>query len=111
MNKVEIAGTFDKEPTIRSIDRPTGSTELATASLTFTATRGDKEVKMWIDVEAVGKKAHELQDIPLNIPVKVTGALERAAWKDKQTEEWRSKHFIRYEDAEYAPVPESDIPF
>jgi hypothetical protein len=111
LNRIEIAGVFDKEPTIRSIDRPTGSTELATASLTFTAQRGDKEVKMWVDIEAVGKKALELQDVPLNVPVKVTGALERAAWKDKQTEEWRSKHFIRYEDAEYAAVPESDIPF
>lgn len=112
MNKVEIAGIFDKEPVIRTIDRPTGSTELATASLTFTAQRGEREVKMWIDVEAVGKKALELQDIPLNAEIKVTGRLERAAWKDKNTDEWRSKHFIAYEDSEYAaPATNDDLPF
>lgn len=112
MNKVEISGIIDKEPVFRTIDRPTGSTELVTASLTFTMQRGEREVKGWIDVEAVGKKALELQDIPLNAAVTVTGRLERAAWKDKNTDEWHSKHFIAYEDAEYA-VPETndDLPF
>lgn len=111
MNKVEITGIIDKDPMFRNIDRPTGSTELVTASLSFTAQRGEREVKMWIDVEAVGKKAMELQDVPLHAPVTITGQLERAAWQDKNTGDWRSKHFIRYEDAEYAAPPESDIPF
>lgn len=115
MNQIKITGTFDREANLRSIDRPTGSTELATNSLTFTAMRGDKEVKMWIDVEAVGKKAMELCDCPQNVAVTVSGRLERAAWQDKETGEWKGKHFIRYEDAEYAVVddapPADDYPF
>lgn len=111
-NRIEIAGIIDKEPFVRTIDRPTGSTELATVSLTFPMARGDKEVKGWIAVEAVGKKALELQDIPRNVAVKITGRLERAAWKDKNTDEWKSKHFIAYEDSEYeVSEPNDDLPF
>lgn len=102
MNEVTLSGMFDRAPESKSIDRPTGTVELSVGSLNYTAKRGDKEIKMWIDVEAVGQKAFELADIPLNAEVTVKGRLERAAWQDKQTGEWRSKHFIRYEDSEYA---------
>jgi hypothetical protein len=119
MNEVKLTGVFDRAPDLKSIDRPSGTVELAVGSLNYTAKRGDKDVKMWIDVEAVGKKSFELSDIPLNASVTVTGTLERAAWQDKQTGEWRSKHFIRFVDAEYAvePAPavseptQEDIPF
>jgi hypothetical protein len=117
VNEIKISGVFDRTPEAKSIDRPTGTIELAVGSLNYTAQRGDKEVKMWIDVEAVGKKSFELSDIPLNAPVTVTGQLERAAWQDKQTGEWRSKHFIRFTDAEYSEAPavaeptQEDIPF
>jgi hypothetical protein len=116
MNTVTITGQFDRQPEVRSIDRPTGAIDLATGSLNFTAKRGEKDVKMWIDVEAVGKKSFELSDCPLNVELTITGSLERAAWQDKQTGEWRSKHFIRFTDAEYAVAASSeptqeDIPF
>lgn len=117
MNEIKITGVFDRDFEQRSINRPTGEIELTTGSLNFTAKRGDKEVKMWIDVEAVGNKAFELYDVPLHEQVTVTGRLERAAWQDKQSGEWKSKHFIRYEDAEYAEkatagqTTTDDIPF
>jgi single-stranded DNA-binding protein len=119
MNEVKISGVFDRAPETKSIDRPTGTVELSVGSLNYMAKRGDKEIKMWIDVEAVGQKAFDLADIPLNADVTITGRIERAAWQDKQTGEWRSKHFIRYEDSEYAaavataPATEilDDIPF
>ena len=114
MNETKISGTFDRAPELTSIDRPTGSTELAKASLNFYSKRGDKDVKMWVDVEAVGKKAFELADVPLNVEVTVSGRLERAAWQDKESGDWRSKHFIRYSDAEYAAgasTTTDDLPF
>lgn len=117
MNEIVITGQFDRQPDQRSIERPSGAMELTRASLNFTSMRGEKEIKMWVDVEAVGKKAYELSDIPQNVDVTIKGRLERAAWQDKETGEWRSKHFIRYEDAEYAtgaasqPAPMDDIPF
>lgn len=116
MNEVKITGMFDREFDNRSIKRELRDIDLTTGSLNFTAMRGDKEVKMWIDVEAVGSKAHDLSGVPLNMEVTVTGTLERAAWQDKQTGDWRSKHFIKFEDAQYQ-APEAvahqddDIPF
>lgn len=116
MNEINIKGQFDRAPDQRTIDRPTGSVELTRASLNFFSKRGDKDIRMWVDVEAVGNKAHELASIPLNTDVTITGRLERAAWQDKETEEWRSKHFIRYESsqhegAEKAAKDYDDIPF
>lgn len=113
MNEIKISGTFDRAPELTNIDRPTGSTDLAKASLNFYSKRGDKDVKMWVDIEAVGKKAFELADVPLNVEVTVTGRLERAAWQDKTSGDWKSKHFVRYTDSEYAAgdTPSDDIPF
>jgi single-stranded DNA-binding protein len=116
MNELTITGQFDREPDQRTIDRPTGAIELTRASLNFLAKRGDKDIKMWIDVEAVGNKAHELASVPLNTDVTIKGRIERAAWQDKQTGEWRAKHFIRYESAEHSGAEKAsedydDIPF
>lgn len=116
MNEVTITGVFDREFDLKQIKRATKDIDLTTGSLNFTAQRGDKEVKMWIDVEAVGSKAHDLAGVPLNMEVTVTGTLERAAWQDKQTGDWRSKHFIRFADAQYqapaaAVAADDDIPF
>ena len=113
MNEITITGIFDREFDLKTIKRATKDIDLTTGSLNFMVERGDKEVKMWIDVEAVGSKAHDLAAVPQNLEVKVTGRLERAAWQDKQTGEWRSKHFIRFQDAQYqAPeVVQDDIPF
>lgn len=109
MNEVTITGVFDREFDLKQIKRATKDLDLTTGSLNFVTQRGDKEVKMWIDVEAVGSKAHDLAGVPLNMEVTVTGRLERAAWQDKQTGDWRSKHFIRFEDAQYQ-APESAVP-
>lgn len=117
MNEITITGQFDRQPDQRTIERPNGAMELTRASLNFSTMRGDKEVKMWVDIEAVGKKAYELADVPQNVDVTIKGRLERAAWQDKQSGDWQSKHFIRYEDAEFAagstPTQDSmdDIPF
>lgn len=114
MNEVTITGKFDRDFDLKTITRANKDLELTTGSLNFMVERGDKEVKMWIDVEAVGNKAHDLASVPLNMEVTITGRLERAAWQDKQTNEWRSKHFIRFADAQYqAPeaVEQDDIPF
>lgn len=115
MNEITIQGHFDREPHIQTIERPTGPLDLTRISLNFTSKRGDKDVNMWIDVEAVGDKAHDLSLIPQNIPVTIKGRLERAAWQDKNTNEWKSKHFIRFESAEYDKAEASndidDLPF
>ena len=116
MNEVKIQGHFDREPHVQTIERPSGPLDLTRMSLNFTSKRGDKEVNMWIDVEAVGEKAHDLSIVPQNVPVTIVGRLERAAWQDKQTGEWRSKHFIRFNTAEYeqsgqAADPLDDLPF
>ena len=99
---------------MKTIDRPTGSTELCVANLTFYARRGQEDKRMWIDVEAVGKKAFELGDIPAGAELTITGALERAAWKNKQTDDWEHRHFIRFISAEVAGVsapPDNPLPF
>ena len=116
MNEVKIQRHFDREPNVQTIERPTGPLELTRVSLNFTSKRGDKDVNMWIDVEAVGDKSHDLALIPQNIPVTITGRLERAAWQDKNSGEWKSKHFIRFMSAEYekaatAADPLDDLPF
>lgn len=116
MNEITITGQFDREPDQRTIDRPTGSVELTRASLNFFSKRGDKDIRMWVDVEAVGNKAHDLASVPQNTDVTIKGRLERAAWQDKQTGDWKSKHFIRYEGSEHsgakeAPSDYDDIPF
>ena len=114
MNEIKISGMFEKEPEMKTIDRPTGSTELCVANLTFYARRGQEDKRMWIDVEAVGKKAFELGDIPAGAELTITGALERAAWKNKQTDDWEHRHFIRFISAEVAGVsapPDNPLPF
>lgn len=114
MNEWKIEGTFDRPPEMRTIDRPAESIELCTASINYTTKRGNREVKQWFPVEATGKKAFELADAPLNLPVRITGSIERAAWKDKATDEWREKFFCRFQSIEYLaeqPAGDDEYPF
>jgi len=116
VNEIKIAGHFDREPYVQTIERQSGPLDLTRVSLNFTSKRGDKEVNMWIDVEAVGDKARDLAIIPQNVPVTITGRLERAAWQDKNSGEWKSKHFIKFQSAEYDGAgatsdPLDDLPF
>jgi hypothetical protein len=99
---------------MKSIDRPTGSVELCTVSLTFEAKRGDELVRMWVDVEAIGQKAFELADIPPGMGVTITGELRRAAWKDRRSDEWRHRHYVMYLSHILhgdKPEEESGLPF
>lgn len=116
MNEVRLSGSFERGISLETVDRGGQDFMLARGSLNFFMPRADKEVRMWIDVECVGPAAYEMSEIPEKIAVMVTGEIRRAAWKDKETGEWQSRHFIYYRAHELsnpagAPPPEDDLPF
>lgn len=111
MITVTATGMFDRSPEVRTIER-TGKTDLqlCVGSLIWHVERGQNTVKMWVDVEAVGSAAWELADMPVNMEVTIQGKLERSAWKDKQTGEWRSKHVIKFGEANLAAANPIEAP-
>lgn len=120
MIEVKATGIFDRSPEVKEITRPGKPVlHLGVGSLNWTVDRGGKPIKMWIDIEAVNDKAWELADLPLNMEITITGTLERAAWQDKETGDWKSKHVVKFLSAEIGAVQtpiqpspaDDDIPF
>ena len=94
---VDAKGYFEKSPEVRTIERAgSPDLQLAVGDFNWTVKRLDKEFRMFIGIEATGEKAWELADMPPGLPVQITGTLERHAWKDKVTDEWKSKHVIKF---------------
>ena len=95
---VDAKGYFEKSPEVRTIERAgSPDLQLAVGDFNWTVKRRDKEVRMFIGIEATREKAWELADMPPGLPVQITGTLERHAWKDKVTDEWKSRHVIKFE--------------
>lgn len=107
---VEATGFFTKSPEVRDIERA-GSPDLklAVGDFNWNVERRGKEVRMFIGVEAVGDKAWELADLPPDIAVQITGTLERHAWKDKVTDEWKSRHVIKFAAGRVVGEPDMGI--
>lgn len=122
MNEIRISGHFTKQPERKDIKTERGELKLCEANLEYTTKRGGEDKRMWVDVEATNDMADTLATFSSHTPVKVEGELIRAAWKNKQTDEWMSKHVVRVQSVvELASetgdptqtdvADDSDIPF
>ncbi len=115
MNRIEITGVLNDEVKTNQV----GNTQVAETDLHFEVPGKDGPRKAWVEIQMWGSEASELQalgDSGVGLEVKVTGSLNRRAWKDKNTDEWISKHSITVEEITevgnaVAPELDEDIPF
>lgn len=91
INTVTLSGTVNKE--VREAD--VGESHVVETELAFTVPGKDGPKENWVEIAAWNKLGETLARIPVGGELIVSGALQRRAWKDSKTDEWKSRYSVK----------------